>query len=169
MAFFTLYAKDGSASVQVPHRSGVPGINENWPCELIIRPDDDRLEIRPRMSKKDSVYLPLNKVIQAGVVTEQEIIEKSKSVVGRAVLGGLILGPVGAIVGGTSGVGKKEKKVTHAYFIINYQPDPQVDDIKVLTFDITGALYLNQFTELLQDRAEIVESKPNLSHGPISL
>ena len=34
--------------------------------------------------------------------------QKNKSVVGRAIVGGLILGPVGAIVGGMTGIGQKE-------------------------------------------------------------
>lgn len=43
---------------------------------------------------------------------EYETIEKDKSVIGRAIVGGLLLGPVGAIVGGMSGIGtKKETKV----------------------------------------------------------
>ncbi len=34
--------------------------------------------------------------------------KKSKSVVGRALVGGILLGPVGAIVGGMTGIGNKE-------------------------------------------------------------
>ena len=39
---------------------------------------------------------------------EKVFVEKDKSVIGRAVVGGLLLGPVGAIVGGMSGVGTKK-------------------------------------------------------------
>lgn len=41
-----------------------------------------------------------------------------KSVVGRAVVGGVLLGPVGAVVGGVSGVGKKNK--AGDYLVLNY-------------------------------------------------
>ena len=40
---------------------------------------------------------------------EYETIEKDKSVIGRAIVGGLLLGPVGAIVGGMSGIGTKQE------------------------------------------------------------
>lgn len=43
---------------------------------------------------------------------------KKKSVVGRAVVGGLLLGPVGAIVGGMSGVKDKEIKIDDADNIV---------------------------------------------------
>lgn len=42
---------------------------------------------------------------------EREIIDKDKSVIGRAVVGGLILGPVGAVVGGMSGLGTKKQEI----------------------------------------------------------
>lgn len=42
---------------------------------------------------------------------EKAIIEKAKSAIGCAVVGGLLLGPVGAIVGGMSGIGIKKENV----------------------------------------------------------
>lgn len=51
---------------------------------------------------------------------ETEIIEKNKSVIGRAVVGGVLFGGAGAIVGAVSASGKKEKKVTKMKFIISY-------------------------------------------------
>lgn len=43
--------------------------------------------------------------------SQQTVFEKkSKSVVGRAIIGGLLLGAVGALVGGMSGIGTKEIK-----------------------------------------------------------
>lgn len=56
------------------------------------------------------IHLPLNKLTHVSLETEQEIIEKNKSVVGRAAVGTLIAGPLGAIVGGMSGIGTKKKK-----------------------------------------------------------
>lgn len=39
---------------------------------------------------------------------EEVAIKKSKSVVGRALLGGVLFGPAGAIVGGMTGLGEKK-------------------------------------------------------------
>ena len=50
--------------------------------------------------------------------TEEEI--KNKSVVGRALVGGILTGGIGAVVGGMSGIGSKTKKKTVPAFEILY-------------------------------------------------
>ena len=50
----------------------------------------------------------------------QEVIaKKSKSIIGRALLGGVLLGPVGAIVGGMTGIGDKSIKVSDVDNIVS--------------------------------------------------
>lgn len=60
---------------------------------------------------------------------------KDKSVVGRAVAGGLLLGPLGAVVGGMSGIGTKSKKLDQEsdYLVINYW-DKSTKSNEVLLF-----------------------------------
>ena len=64
--------------------------------------------------------LPCEKITNAISTTTTEIEQRSKSVAGRAVIGGVLLGPVGAIVGGMTGIGTKEKKKIQSFVIINY-------------------------------------------------
>ena len=80
---------------------------------------DDMLQIEKLLGfvKKETVLISKAKRViidlkREYTSAEYETIEKDKSVIGRAVVGGLLLGPVGAIVGGMSGIGtKKETKV----------------------------------------------------------
>ena len=46
-------------------------------------------------------------------------IEKEKTVIGRAIAGAIICGPIGAIIGGISGIGKKKIGNPH-YLIVNF-------------------------------------------------
>lgn len=59
-------------------------------------------------------------IISLRKTTQEELTKMDKSVIGRAVVGGLILGPLGAIVGGMSGIGSKEKFINKQYFVINF-------------------------------------------------
>ena len=61
-----------------------------------------------------------SQIISLKKTSQEEIVQKQKSVIGRAVVGGIILGPLGAIVGGMSGIGNKEKFINKQYFVINY-------------------------------------------------
>jgi hypothetical protein len=61
-----------------------------------------------------------SQIIDLKTTTRAELVNLDKSVIGRAAVGGLILGPLGAIIGGMSGVGSKEKLKDVSYLIINY-------------------------------------------------
>jgi hypothetical protein len=64
---------------------------------------------------------------------QQEIVaNKSKSVIGRALLGGVLLGPVGAIVGGLTGIGDKTVKVSDVDNIISISYSQDDKDAMIL-------------------------------------
>ena len=73
-------------------------------------------------------------VVEAGKVTGVEIGDgsvrivprKDKSVMGRALLGGVLFGGVGAAVGAASGVGGKAEDVDQIYFLNIFTTDPDL-------------------------------------------
>ena len=61
-----------------------------------------------------------SQIISIEKTSSAEIIKTNKSVIGRAVVGNLIMGPLGAIVGGMSGLSTKDKLQVIQYLIINF-------------------------------------------------
>ncbi|MFM2225014.1 MAG: hypothetical protein RJA07_1216 [Bacteroidota bacterium] len=71
---------------------------------IIKRPKGFQIKLAENFSS-NSIGLILNKIEKVVIEHKDSIIKnKNKSVIGRAVLGGLLLGPIGAIVGGLSGL-----------------------------------------------------------------
>lgn len=71
---------------------------------------------------KGLTFYPIHnsQIISLKQTSREELIRTDKSVIGRAVVGGLILGPLGAIIGGMSGIGSKEKLKDKNYLVINF-------------------------------------------------
>lgn len=95
---------------------------ENEVVNVTIDRLNGKLLIVSRLNKKRSASLALNKITDVRDVTDVQIKEVDKSVVGRAVVGGLLMGPLGSIIGGMSGIGgKKEVQSKHHFVIISYE------------------------------------------------
>lgn len=97
----------------------VPGFKhgDQTLCDIALY--EDHLILTETLSQ-NTARLDYAQITDVSRELETEIIEKNKSVIGRALAGGLLLGGVGAVVGGVSGVGKKQTKKTKMYFIISY-------------------------------------------------
>jgi len=93
---------------------------------------DDHLDVK---EVKNSVSLKYDQITDVFYGLQTEVTTQSKSVIGRAVAGGLLFGGVGAVVGAVSGVGTKDKKERHFYFIISYTSSSGED--KFLQFEDT--------------------------------
>lgn len=94
----------------------------------------DHLEIRLPLHKEKTTLM-YNQITDIEYGSRTDIVEKNKSVIGRAVAGGILLGGLGAVIGAVSGIGKKKKKETHLYFIISYTATD--GDEKYLIFEDT--------------------------------
>lgn len=79
---------------------------------------DDHLEITSLQKKK--LLLNYDQITDVFYGGKTELIQKPKSVIGRALVGGVIFGGTGAVIGAVSGTGTKTEKKTHLYFIISY-------------------------------------------------
>lgn len=100
---FHPFDEDSRTGYKLLFLQGIDGL-ENLPAKIRIDNGDVLLDID---KKTYSVKLK-------NVELLQEITETDKSVIKRALVGGILLGPVGAIVGGMSGIGTKKNK---AYYL----------------------------------------------------
>ncbi len=100
-----------------------------------------------------------SQIISLKTVSKEELVKTDKSVIGRAVVGGLILGPLGAIVGGMSGIGSKEKFIDKQYFIINFW-DITTQSAQSILISSTEKTKMNSFI-LRQEK----ENSLNITQG----
>lgn len=109
-----------------PHVNGLP-IAENMFCE--IRSYIDRIEFK---SGAVNIKLPREKIVDMCVKTDTDIQNQLVSSAGGAIAGGLLFGPLGAMIGGRAKT-KAVKTVTY-YLIITYTNDG--GDLAYIGFDV---------------------------------
>lgn len=112
---------------------------------------DDHLEVTSLQKKK--LILNYNQVTDIFYGIESELIEKSKSLIGRAAVGGLLFGGVGAVVGAVSGTGAKTKKEYHTYLIISFTDSNGCDNF--LQFEDTRHYKGKKIAKKLKDLTHI--------------
>ncbi len=89
---------------------------------------------------------------------EQEIMRIDKSVIGRAVVGTLIFGPLGTIVGAISGVGSRTETISRPYLIISYWDMTTKEPVSILIRSKQNAAYF--MTEYEKQKKEFEGLKP---------
>ena len=100
------------------------------------------------------ISLSFSKITDVYYGIETEMVNKPKSVIGRAVTGGLLFGGVGAIVGAVSGTGEKQKKVYRTLFVVSYTSNGEE---KFLQFEDTRKYRGKQVAETLKSACHIQE------------
>lgn len=97
------------------------------------------------------VAIPLDHIISITIEDKAAIIEqKDKSVIGRALLGGILLGPLGAVIGGMTGIGKNDK--------ILYSPDV----LLTILYKNNGFEKVIVFTCKHTDRVRLLKLAPKI-------
>ncbi len=81
-----------------------------------------------------SFNLEMSKITDISVKTDVEIQQQYVSSAGGAVAGGVLFGPIGAMIGGRAK--KKEIKQTNSYLIFTYKDD---ESLKYIAFDCTAS------------------------------
>lgn len=100
------------------HVSGIGLFDED---EIInANVENGNIVFKSALTKNKTVSLSIDKVTSARILTDKENVEKGKSVIGRAVVGSFVAGPIGTIIGGISGVGNKKKNKSYRTMVINY-------------------------------------------------
>ena len=148
---FSKKNKEGQRAVNLTYLDGINGYDRGTAIELSLDDEGKQLKIKARIYKNPAVFLSYDQIIEANVISEKDIVEKSKSVLGRAFVGSIFLGPLGTIVGGMSGIGNKQKSETHYFMVINYKSKD--GEIKALSFEIVGSsLHWSSFMLELRKR-----------------
>lgn len=139
MPVFTTHDEQGRKSVNFTYISGMPAPwREGAPVNLTIDEENSRLIIRSRAFDWPPASMPFSRIFNVELFSEDEVVEKNKSVVKRGIAGALIAGPVGAIVGGMSGIGTKTETNTRRGLAIDFETK---SGDRSLIFEIVGATY----------------------------
>ena len=120
---------------------------------------EEHLELKGFMEKHEPISLQYDQITDVFHGIQSELVEKDRSVIGRAVAGGLLFGGVGAVVGGMSGVGKKkEKTVTKLLLIISYTSKDGEE--RFLQFHDTRCLKGKKLAAQLRELCSIEAQEP---------
>jgi len=119
---------------------------------------------------KGLTFYPIHnsQIISIKRTSREELAKTDKSVIGRAVVGGLILGPLGAIVGGMSGIGNKEEIKNKHYLVINFW---DIENETAQTLLVSGdRIFIDSFIRKHEKEKLINESEdrvPEENKAPI--
>lgn len=126
---------------------GIPGWGQDVNVVTAELLEDRIVFSKAAMKNSPTISLMLEQIIETDVYTEKDIIEKSKSVVGRAAVGALF-GPVGAIIGAVSGTGSKKRVKTELYYTILFNSSAGAPSLIVLRCGCMGC-HMSEFNSAL--------------------
>ena len=104
-------------SKEVKHYEGL-GIRDGASC--IVKLTNYELQLCD-IKSRPILKISLKDISNVAIISDKELIEKDKSVIGRGVVGSVLFGGAGLILGGLSGLSKKQVQQNIDYLIINYK------------------------------------------------
>lgn len=104
-------------SKQVKHYEGL-GIKQGASC--IVKLTNYELQICD-VKNRPILKVSLKDISNVAVISDKELIEKDKNVIARGIVGNVLFGGAGLILGGLSGLQKKQVEQNVDYLIVNYK------------------------------------------------
>lgn len=114
-------------SKEVKHYEGL-GIRQGASC--IVKLSNYELKLCD-IKGRPIIGISLKDISNVAIISDKEIIEKDKSVIGRGIVGNVLFGGAGLILGGLSGLQKKQVVQNVDYLIINYKDNGEDKVINV--------------------------------------
>ena len=105
--------KNGILINEIVHVSGIPDLNKD--VKFRMKVSEENIIINNRQ------VIPLSRVNATEVIKSTELVEKERNIVGRALIGGIVFGGIGAIVSGMTGLKNDKKSQDVDILIINYK------------------------------------------------
>ncbi|MBY6797074.1 hypothetical protein HYH85_12510 [Clostridium botulinum] len=120
--------------INLTYIDGIDRYIKNTAVSLNLDDEKGCLVIKASKNNCPVVNINFNKLVTIDIIHEKDIIETNKNSVGRAMVGGVLLGSLGAVIGGISGVGTKKSSKLRTFLVINYKSKDE--EIKVISFEI---------------------------------
>ena len=131
--------KNKPLTVQFKIAEQIANLKPQMYVKVTFLDEEQKIELIPSYAKKkEPVYIKYDQLLAFKSLTQKEIIEKEKNVLGRAVIGGVLLGSLGSVIGGMSGIGTKKETDTTYYIVINFKSIQNPGEIKVLSLEVDG-------------------------------
>lgn len=121
------------------HIQGMPNLKEGIIIEISSNKESINID--------DKYFIPKNKV-KSKIITNSKVLnEIQKSVIQRSLLGIVVAGPLGAIVGGMSGIGTKKKTELVHFLTLDYIDENDIEHSALFALeDASKLLNLTIFT-----------------------
>ena len=121
----------------------IQGISNLIDGELVIISSDEK-----SINIGNKFYIPKDKINNKTVTNAKMLTDKQKSVIQRGLAGLVVAGPLGAIVGGISGVGAKKGIEKVNFLTIDYVDGSDVEQSALFSLeDVSHLMYLNMFAK----------------------